>query len=80
MMDPQRQPTPQSVGMSQPSIPSPLGAPRMPPMSNGAAATRLTSMFPPSTAGPENGGQPVSGYAPMPDTGSTGTGRSQGTH
>ncbi|OQD73777.1 hypothetical protein PENDEC_c013G05658 [Penicillium decumbens] len=73
MMDPQRQPTPQAVGLSQPPISSPLGTPRVPPMSS--AAPRPPNMFTPPSTSSESGGPSVSGFAPMSQSGGTGTGR-----
>ncbi|KAJ5117270.1 hypothetical protein N7526_011379 [Penicillium atrosanguineum] len=54
MMDPQRQPTPQGVGISQPPISSPLGINRTPQMPNGTS--RPTNMFSTqSNTSPESG-------------------------
>lgn len=78
MMDPQRQPTPQGAGLSQPPISSPLSTTRVPPMSNGAAP-RPPNMFTPPLTSPESGSSSVPGFTPMSQSGSTGTGRTSGS-
>jgi hypothetical protein len=80
MMDAQRQPTPQSGGMSQPSVSSPLASTRVPSMSSSGTAPgmqRLPTMFTPPSNSPDSGGAPMSGYgaAPMPPPGNTGRGQ-----
>ncbi|KAJ5306799.1 hypothetical protein PENANT_c003G08153 [Penicillium antarcticum] len=65
MMDAQRQPTPQSGGMSQPSVSSPLASTRVPSMSSSGTAPglqRLPTMFTPPSNSPDSGVPPVSGH------------------
>lgn len=64
MIDAQRQATPQSGGMSQPSVSSPLASGRVPSVS-GIPRPTLYSV---SSNSPDSGGVPVTGYgmAPMP--------------
>ncbi|KAJ5675099.1 uncharacterized protein N7477_005033 [Penicillium maclennaniae] len=77
MMDPQRQPIPQGVGMSQPPISSPLGTTRVPQMPNGAP--RPPNAFsPPSNTSPESGSS-VPGFTPMSGSTNNSTLRSSGS-
>ncbi|OGE51031.1 hypothetical protein PENARI_c015G03127 [Penicillium arizonense] len=65
MMDAQRQPTPQSGGMSQPSVSSPLASTRVPSMSSNGTAPgmqRLPTMFTPPSNSSDSGGAPLSGH------------------
>ncbi|KAJ5254149.1 hypothetical protein N7524_011329 [Penicillium chrysogenum] len=75
MMDAQRQATPQSGGMSQPSVSSPLASGRVPSISG---VPRIPTMYSASSNSPESGGVPVTGYGmtPMPQQND---GRGQGS-
>ncbi|KAJ5698605.1 hypothetical protein N7462_000610 [Penicillium macrosclerotiorum] len=55
MMDPQQQPTPQSVGMTQPPLSSPLGTTRVPSMLNGATTQRVPNIYSPPSTSPDSG-------------------------
>ncbi|KAF7516545.1 hypothetical protein PCG10_002069 [Penicillium crustosum] len=60
MIDAQRQITPQSGSMSQPSVPSPLTSSRGPSI---GGVSRPSTMFSASSNSPDSGGVPVTGYA-----------------
>jgi hypothetical protein len=77
MMDPQRQQTPQGVGMTQPPMTSPLGTTRTSSMSNGAPSQRLPNIFSPPGPSPESVTSSVPGFTPMSSQ-SGNSGRSQG--
>ncbi|KAJ5766224.1 uncharacterized protein N7511_003840 [Penicillium nucicola] len=70
MIDAQRQQIPQSGGMSQPPVSSPLASARVPSMSSSGTTPslqRLPTIFTPPSNSPESGVPPMSGYnAPMP--------------
>ncbi|CEJ57780.1 hypothetical protein PMG11_06461 [Penicillium brasilianum] len=76
MMDSQRQPTPQSIGMTQPPVTSPLGTTRTSSMSNGASSQRLPNIFSPPGPSPQSGTSSVPGFTPMSSQ-SGNSGRSQ---
>ncbi|OQD69169.1 hypothetical protein PENPOL_c002G08550 [Penicillium polonicum] len=59
MIDAQRQTTPQSGGMSQPSVPSPLTSSRGPSI---GGVPRPPTMFSASSNSPDSGGVPITGH------------------
>lgn len=75
MIDAQRQTTPQSGGMSQPSAPSPLTSSRGPSI---GGVPRPPTMFSASSNSPDSGGVPVTGYV-MPPMPQQNNGRGQGS-
>ncbi|CRL24751.1 Fungal transcriptional regulatory protein, N-terminal [Penicillium camemberti] len=75
MIDAQRQITPQSGSMSQPSVPSPLTSSRGPSI---GSVPRPPTMFSASSNSPDSGGVPVTGYG-MPQMPQQNNGRGQGS-
>lgn len=75
MIDAQRQITPQSGSMSQPSVPSPLTSSRGPSI---GSVPRPPTMFSASSNSPDSGGVPVTGYG-MPPMPQQNNGRGQGS-
>ncbi|KAJ5475276.1 hypothetical protein N7539_008342, partial [Penicillium diatomitis] len=79
MMDVQRQPTPQGVGLTQPAMTDPLASTIRPPtMSNGPPMPRLSNVFSPPGPSPESASSSVPGFTPTSSQ-SGATGRSQGS-
>ncbi|KAJ5085319.1 hypothetical protein N7532_010090 [Penicillium argentinense] len=82
MMDNQRQPMPQSLGLTQPPVTSPMGTARVPTMPNSVnnvpngQLPRSPNMFSPSSNSPESGGSSIPGFTPASHTDSSR--RSQG--
>ncbi|KAJ5114478.1 hypothetical protein NUU61_000237 [Penicillium alfredii] len=67
MVDSQRQPTPHSLGLSQPAASSPLATAQLPPVSNGVpdsncGNTQLPNMFSPPSSSPDSGASTMPGH------------------
>ncbi|EPS31528.1 hypothetical protein PDE_06483 [Penicillium oxalicum 114-2] len=79
MMDVQRQPTPQGVGVSQPAMTTPMASTNRPPsMLNGPSLHHPSNAFSPPGPSPDSATSSVPGFTPVSSQ-SGATGRSQGS-